>query len=202
MNTKPGPIFYLSMFVMIIITLAMHEAVHWLAGMALGYDMYFLLTYASVLGEGYRSDLDYQLVSAAGPAFTVTLGVFGAWLAIAKKVKFGYELIFVAAYQRLAAMVFSALGVLNDEARISVFLGWEWWILPALVVVPLWILVFLASRALRFGLLVNFLCYVTASLAVTLAVAADGQMFTERPSIFEPLLSDNVRAVIEERRGE
>jgi len=189
MSDKPGPIFYVTIFIVVIVTMLLHEIVHWAVGEALGYDMYFQLTKSGVIEGGWRSDFDYGVVSIAGPIFTFLLGAFGAWLAIVKKVRFGYELIFTSFMQRALAMGMSAIFIPNDEARVSLFLGLEWWIVPLLFVVPLLALTIWASRALKFGLIVNFFCYVTVSLAFTLVVFADGQLVGfDGPSILEPWL--------------
>lgn len=183
------------MFGIIIITMVMHEIVHWLTGRALGYEMYFTLTKAGLIEGNWRNQSDYAIVSIAGPIFTATLGCIGAWLAITKKMAFGYELIFVAFMQRVLAVGMSAIAIPNDEARVSLFLGLPWWVLPLAFVLPLLGLTIWSARVLKFGLLVNFLCYVTASLAFTLMVYADGQLGTKGKSILNPFLPEQVRVM-------
>lgn len=194
MSTRPGLSFYLTMFIIIIATMLMHELVHWGVGTALGYEMYFTLTKAGVVEGGWRSELDYAIVSIAGPLFTLSIGLFGAWLAISKRMRIGYELIFVAFMQRFLAMVMSAIAIPNDEARVSLFLGLSWIVVPLLFVTPLLALTIWASRVLKFGILVNFLCYLTTSIAFTVMVFADGQLTGfAGPSIVDPLLPEAVR---------
>jgi hypothetical protein len=191
---KPGLSFYLTMFVVVIATMILHEIVHWIAGTALGYEMYFQLTKAGLVEGVWRSDFDYALVSIAGPIFTLWLGLVGAWLAIFQKVRFGYELIFTAFMQRALAMGMSAIFIPNDEARVSLFLELDWWVVPLVFVVPLFVLTVWASRALKFGFVVNFLCYVTVSLAFTLVVFADGQLAGfDGPSLIDPFLPEGAR---------
>ncbi len=194
MSTKPGLSFYLTMFIIIIATMLMHELVHWCVGTALGYKMYFTLTTSGVVAGGWRSDVDYAIVSIAGPVFTMVMGLFGAWLAISKRMQLGYELIFTAFMQRFLAMVMSAIFIPNDEARVSMFLGLAWWIVPLVFVLPLLGLTVWSSRVLKFGLLVNFLCYLTVSLAFTILVYSDGKLAgLEGPSILDPLLPEAAR---------
>lgn len=177
------------MFVVVIVTMVLHEIAHWVAGEALGYDMFFQLTKAGLVDGTWRNDYEQALVSIAGPVFTFWLGLVGAWLAIVKKVRFGYELIFTAFMQRAIAMGLSAFTIPNDEARVSLFLGLDWWVVPLVFVVPLLALTVWASRALKFGFVVNFMCYVTVSLAFTLVVFADGQLpGSEAASVLEPWL--------------
>ena len=194
MNPKPKPLFYVTMLIIAIATMLMHELVHYLVGTALGYEMYFQLTKAGIVDGSWRSQLDYAIVSISGPVFTFTVGAFGAWLAIGKRMAFGYELVFVAFMQRFLAMVMSAIAIPNDEARVSLFLGLDWWVVPLMFVAPLLVLTIWASRVLKFGLLVNFLCYVTASIAFTIMVYFDGQMAGfAGPSILDPLLPEAAR---------
>jgi len=182
------------MFVIIVATMLLHELVHWSVGTALGYDMYFTLTKAGVVEGGWRSDLDYAIVSIAGPIFTLAIGLFGAWLAIRHQKRLGYEFIFVAFMQRLIAMALSGVFIPNDEARVSLFLGLDWWVIPTVFVLPLFVFTIWSSRVLRFGVLVNFLCYLTVSVTFTLIVFADGQLVGfEGPSILDPLLPDEAR---------
>jgi len=194
MLSKPGIVFYLSMFALVIVTMLLHEVVHWLIGRALGYEMYFTLSKAGLIEGTWRNEADYAIVSIAGPLFTLTVGAFGAWLAISRKVMFGYELIFTAFMQRFLAMVMSGLFIPNDEARVSLFLGFSWWVLPLAFLLPLLALTIWASRALKFGILVNFLCYLTVSTAFTLAIFSDGQIAgLDGPSILDPLLPEQAR---------
>lgn len=194
MSSKPGLSFYLTMFVISIVTMLMHELVHWLTGTALGYEMFFTLTKSGVVEGGWRSDLDYAIVSIAGPIFTFSMGLIGAWLAISRKMRFGYELIFIAFMQRFLAMVMSAIAIPNDEARVSLFLGLDWWVVPLVFVIPLLVLTIWSSRVLRFGVVVNFFCYLTASIVFTVMVYADGQLAGFKgPSILDPLLPEAAR---------
>ncbi len=194
MSIKPGPSFYLTMFMIIIATMLAHELVHWSVGTALGYEMYFTLTTSGVVEGGWRSDLDYAIVSIVGPVFTLLVGLLGAWLAISKRMQFGYELIFAAFMQRFLAMAMSAIFIPNDEARVSLFLGLSWWVVPLVFVIPLLVLTIWSSKVLKFGFIVNFLCYVTASIAFTVMVYGDGQLAGfEGPGILDPFLPEPAR---------
>ena len=121
--TKPRIGFYATMFVVLFITTFMHELVHLLTALAYGVE-----TFAISLGRvsyqipGDPSDFAVQgaIISISGPLFTLTMGLFGAWLSIARKISFGYDLVFIAFFQRLMAMSMSAItGYHNDEARVS-----------------------------------------------------------------------------------
>ncbi len=122
------------------------------------------------------------------------MGLVGAWLAIGKRMALGYELIFVALMQRFLAMAMSALFIPNDEARVSLFLGFDWWVVPLMFVIPLLALTTWSSRVMKYGFAVNFFCYLTASAAFTVMVFLDGQIVGfAGPSILDPLLPEQVR---------
>ncbi len=179
---------------MIMVVMLLHEGAHWLTGKALGYDVWMKLTKSGLTEGVWQSKRDTILVSAAGPALTITFGLIGAWLSIVKQARFGYELIFVAFMQRFLANVFSAMGAYNDEARISILLGWEWWVVPLAIITPLLALTIWSSLRLRFGLLVNFLCYLTVSMAFTATVYADGEIHSGQDGrgILSPWLPESV----------
>ncbi|NRA30936.1 MAG: hypothetical protein HRU11_11845 [Parvularculaceae bacterium] len=168
--------FFATMAVIAAVTMLLHELVHAGVALALGADAVGVgLTRMRYVGD--LSPIQQQIVSLAGPAFTLGLGFYGAYLAIVKRAALGYELIFVAAFQRTVAMGMSHFtGVHNDEARVSLFFGFDWWVLPAIAVIPAWILFFWSSARLRFGPLTFFLSYVTLSLTYTAIVALDGQL--------------------------
>lgn len=174
---KPGITFYAVMFVMLFLTTVLHELTHLLTALAFGVD-----TIAFGLGRvSYRLPDDFALqttiISISGPLFTLTMGLFGAWLAVNRRMAFGYDLVFVAFFQRLMAMTMSIItGNHNDEARVSMDLGLPWWTLPSVFVTILAVALFASSARLRFGLLVLFLSYVTASLGFTALIYLDGQL--------------------------
>lgn len=178
---KLGISFFIVMFFVTLITMLMHEATHFLVAKAFGIKTIAvgLTQVRYIVPDELISDfaLKQALISISGPVFTASMGLLGAWLAIVKGRAFGYELLFIATFQRfLAAMMSVFTGVHNDEARVSLFLGWDWWVLPAMIITPLFLLLIVAIMRMRFGLLIFFGSYITASLAFTLAVAADGQL--------------------------
>ena len=104
--------------------------------------------------------------------------------------------------QRFLAMVMSAIFIPNDEARVSLFLGLAWWVIPLVFVIPLLALTIWSSRVLKFGLIINFLCYLTVSIAFTMMVYGDGKLagFARAPIAQggQPLCAVMVQAVSRE----
>lgn len=159
--------------------MVMHELVHLITAISLGVETFaFGLARVSYQLPVPASEFATQatIISISGPLFTVALGLFGAWLAVNRKIAFGYDLVIVALFQRLMAMAMSVVtGNHNDEARVSLELGWEWWVLPAVFVSVLAIAFVASTFRLRFGVLVFFLSYFTISVGYTTLIYFDGQ---------------------------
>lgn len=162
--------FYAVLFLVGIGTFFIHELAHWVAGLALGYDM--VATPNHVWSTNPMSARDQGLVSAAGPLVTIVQAIFGFWLVKRRRSPLGFALLYMAFFMRVLAAGMSLFNA-NDEARVSQLLGVGTWTLPLIVVVGLLVLVVAASRALRLGLRDQFFCYVVASVVVTLIVGVD-----------------------------
>lgn len=168
--------FFCLLIIEIFVGSFLHEAAHWLAGELLGYDMQAGIGSARPVGvDQYRSVFDWQVVNIAGPAFTLFAALVGFVYARYLGAAWGYTLVFAAWYQRLLAAVISGISRPNDEARFSILLGWEWWVVPALMVAVLSTLLWLAGRRHNFGWKANVLFYVGCSIGYSLVVFADGQ---------------------------
>ncbi len=127
--------FYAFFAVVTLLGFPLHEAAHWAMGEALGYEMRMSLNRAWPI-DAVPSEAHLFLISAAGPAFTITVGLVAFWYAYARGKALAYPVLFAAWFQRLAAM-FVSLAHPNDEARMSASLGWGTWTLPTIVVVGL-----------------------------------------------------------------
>lgn len=167
-------VFYAQLLLIGIATFAVHEFAHWIIGTALGYDMHFGLN--QVGSSQTFTPLHGLLITGAGPLVTVLQALAGfAWVRRDAS-RIGFATLYMAFFMRLLAAGISVFNP-NDEARMSLQLGLGMWTLPLLVVAGLFVLVFLASRRLRLGFREQFLCYVVASIAVTLMVGADRLFF-------------------------
>ncbi|MEM8771466.1 MAG: hypothetical protein AAGD92_07445 [Pseudomonadota bacterium] len=155
----------------------LHEGAHWLAGELLGYDMQAGFGRAWSVGaiESENPVRDAQIITIAGPVFTVAVAFVGFLLCVFANQLWAYTLIFSALYQRALAMVLSYVSKPNDEARISTSLGWEWWVAPSIVVGFLLVLCVAAAWRHRIGWPVQLLFYVMCSIGYSLVVFVDGQ---------------------------
>ncbi len=162
--------FYFSLFAVGVATFVVHEFAHWLTGVPLGYEM--LASPNNVRPQGTVEHVDLTLILAAGPAITIMQGLIGFTLVRSRRLLFGFALLYMAFFMRLLAAVVSIFNA-NDEARVSSDLGLGLWTIPTLVVAALFMLTYLASRRLKLSFRDQFLCYVVASLVVSLVVGID-----------------------------
>jgi hypothetical protein len=131
-------------------TFAVHEGAHWAMGELLGYDMYLRVNSAGLARGAYESEFQGMLVTAAGPAVTVLQGLIAyaciQWWQSAAAFPF---LLSSFLMRSLAAGV--SISNPNDEARLSMWLGFDKWAVFAAVLVFLLVLVLLAVRRLGLG---------------------------------------------------
>ena len=159
-----------TLFLVGIATFVVHEGFHWLAGTLLGYPMQVSPNQA--WSSAPMTPAHAMVVSIAGPLATYGQAAVGYRWVRARTALVGFAMVYMAFFMRLVAMAVSAFNP-NDEARVSRDLGLGQWTLPAVVVVALLVLVVLASRRLEISRREQFVCYVVASIVVTLFVAAD-----------------------------
>jgi len=147
-----------------------HEACHWLMGAALGFEMRFGLNAVSYLSP--TEPWQRALADIAGPAVTIAQGVIAYVLVMRNGSQKIFAFLYAAFFMRLVAGLVSFMHP-NDEARVSMFLGWGKWTLPVLVAAGLLVLVVKASRRLELGWKDHLASYGDASLAVSLIVGLD-----------------------------
>lgn len=166
--------FYVALLIVVVLTFLAHELAHWLAGTLLGYDMAVSLNGAAPRSGGFLSERDAFIVSGAGPLVTILQAVLAYWWTRRSNHPTAYALLFVAWFMRFAA-AFVSLMHPNDEARMSLQLGWNMWVLPGLVVALLFALTWAASRHLRIGWKTNLAAYMLCSLAFAGIVFLDAR---------------------------
>ncbi len=153
-----------------------HELAHFITGKLLGYQMGMSLNSAFIVEGVYKEEWHQQLVSAAGPLFTI-LQAFIIYSFIRQtKNKYWYPFLFFALYSRILAMVISIVTP-NDEARISAWLGLGYWVLPILVCFTLLILLLKTSKEQRYSLKFNLINYFLTSVFIAGVVFSDQYLF-------------------------
>jgi len=169
-NKRVGPSFYGVFAVAAVAAYLVHEAAHWLVGAALGYPVSYGIN--SVIPGTPMTANDHILMSAAGPAVTVLIGLAAFVMVMRRQSLTAYAVLYFALFMRIVAAGVSVFN-LNDEARISDMLGWGPWALPSAVIIVLLIPTVIASRHLRLSWTVNVLAYVVSSLVATAVVGLD-----------------------------
>ena len=151
-------------------TFIVHEFFHWLAGTLLGYPMRITPNQVGPLST--MLPVHHTVMTAAGPIATYIQAAVGYALVTQRSSMVGFAMVYMAFFMRLIAMGVSVFNP-NDEARISLDLGLGLWTLPALAVGTLFLLVYSSSRRMRITLREQLICYVIASVVVTVFVGAD-----------------------------
>ncbi len=156
----------------VVLSFFFHELAHLLTGELLGYSMKMTLN-SAYLSEGtYQSQWHGQLVSAAGPIFTILSAFFFFYIIRRTNNIYWYPFLFFAFVFRLMAMMVSIITP-NDEARISYWLGLGYWILPLMVCFILLFLLIKTSKEQEYNLKFNLINYLLASVFVTAVVFLD-----------------------------
>ncbi len=150
----------------------LHELFHWLMGNRLGYDMVMTLNSSYPAGGQYRSDADFQLISAAGPLFTLCEAILVFFLMKYRRMILLYPFLFTCFYMRFLAGLISILNP-NDEARISTALGLGEFTLPAVMATILFMLCYSISKKYALGIKFNLANLGLAILFSTMIILSD-----------------------------
>jgi hypothetical protein len=129
----------------VFLTWTLHEFAHWTVGESLGYDMGMTLNSGYPLSGQYLKDLHHQMISAAGPIFTLSEALLVFVLMMQRKRILLYPFIFTCFYMRLFAAIISFLHP-NDEARISTAIGIGKFTLPIIMTAILFGLTYKVSK--------------------------------------------------------
>jgi len=137
-------------FIAVAASWVLHEFAHWVAGELLGYEMGMSLNKTFPVGGSYTNAWHYQVISAAGPVFTLIEALIVFFIMQRKKIIVLYPFLFTSFYMRLFAAVISILNP-NDEARISKAIGLGTYTLPIIMVAILSFLVYKISVKYHFS---------------------------------------------------
>ena len=162
--------YFLITGVAVLLTWELHEFAHWVAGTLLGYNMIMTLNTGYSLEGAYESH--YQIISAAGPIITLLQAVIVFLIMRYRNIIWLYPFLFTCFYCRLFASLMSFIN-LNDEARISNYLGIGTFTLPVIISVILFYLVYLTSRQYGFSKKFNVINLALVILYSSLIILAD-----------------------------
>lgn len=162
--------FYLWLVFAFLVSYLIHETAHWLTAVALGIDAEFHLNAVRYLSP--TAPWQRALIDGAGPALTIAQAIIAFVLVGRGESAKAFAFVYVAAFMRFAAALVSLLNP-NDEARVSMMLGLGKWTLPVLVAGGLILLAIKASKRLHLAWKDQLLCYLVASVAVSVIVGLD-----------------------------
>jgi hypothetical protein len=169
-----GPQFYLLLFIVALPTYLLHELGHWGMGQLFGFEQEFRLNGVSILSPA--TSAQRALTDFAGPAVTLLQG-FIAFSLVRRRASIpAFAFLYQAAFMRVVASLIS-LFYLNDEARLSLFLGLPACVIPVLVSGALIWLACLGSKRLGTTWKDQALCYLVASLSAAAIVGLDMALF-------------------------
>jgi hypothetical protein len=107
----------------VFLTFFFHELAHWTMGEILGYKMTMLINSSDLVdGGGYKYEWHDHLIDIIGPLFTVCQGLAFYLLLNRKDNKIVFPFLLVSFIMRLGAGIINYRN-LNDEGRVSVYLG-------------------------------------------------------------------------------
>lgn len=172
----------IGIFLLVIASFFFHELAHYLMGEALGYDMIMTMNTVNLAdGQSYAADWQRQLVSAAGPIFTMITAIICFVFLSKKDHVYVYIILFIAFIQRFLAASVSLMNP-NDEARISESLGLGTMTLPILVSIALFTLVYLTARKWKYSFKFSLISFFVISLSITALVLTD--QFVIKPWVY------------------
>ncbi len=158
-----------------------HEMAHYIMGTVLGYDMTMTFNTVTLTEGSYSQDWERQLVSAAGPIFTIITALIFFYILLKKDNKYVYILLFIAFIQRFLAAVTSIFSS-NDEARISESLGIGKMTLPILVSLLLFGLVYKIVATYKYHWKFNLINFFIISIFIAALVFIDQTMI--KPMVY------------------
>ncbi|GAB5399271.1 MAG: hypothetical protein Aureis2KO_08560 [Aureisphaera sp.] len=154
-------------------TWIIHEFAHWLTSELLGYESIMRLNgVAPVEGES-PTENHKAIISISGPIITVLQGlVFFLLIQRNQWNKYLYPFLFTAFYMRFLAGGMNFIEV-NDEGRVSEFLGLGTFTLSIVVSVLLFFMVYRVSRKHQLHWKFQFWTFLITTLAITLLIFSD-----------------------------
>lgn len=138
--------YLLIVLVTVLLTWIIHEFAHWLMSKLLGYETTMRINGTFYIDGEYPTDIQKIYVSASGPIIKILQGFF-AYIYLKNRGwnKYFYPILFIAFYMRFLAGLMNFIN-LNDEGRISKFLGIGTYTLSIIVSGFLFYLVFKISK--------------------------------------------------------
>jgi hypothetical protein len=171
-NPKINGKYTLICAIAVFLTWILHEFSHWTAGELLGLPMTMSLNKTYQLRAETSTVINAEIISIAGPLFTLCQAVFVFLLIKKTKNWLLYPFLLVCFYMRLMASVVSFRNP-NDEARVSGLLGIGTFTLPLIFSVILFLLVYQTAKNNKFSIRFNLSTLGLIILFSSLLILAD-----------------------------
>lgn len=153
-------------------TYLFHEFGHWTFGELLGNEMTFSLNH-SAPQSGYFIQRSHALWSAiGGPVFTMVQAAVFLFIASNTKSVYAYSMTFFAVFSRFFAIVFGGMNR-QDEARIAAMLGWNKYLIAAIVLSMLFLILWKSSRMMKLNMKAIGYFVVLGVLAVLMVIGVN-----------------------------
>lgn len=130
------------------ITYLFHEFGHWAFGEYLGNDMTLNLNNSAPQNGHFINDSDALWSAIGGPAFTILQALIFLLLTWLTKSIYAYSFTFFTVFSRFFSIVFGGIN-LQDEASIAEMLGWNMYLVAAIVLTILFLILWISSRIIK-----------------------------------------------------
>ena len=163
----------------VIFTWVIHEFTHWLTSELLGYETIMYLNGTSVTEGENPTQLHQAIISISGPIVTM-LQALGVFIFLIKKNwnKHLYPFLFTAFYMRVLAGLMNFINV-NDEGRVSQYLGIGTFTLSIVISALLFIMVYKTSKKYSLNWKFQLGTYLIIMVASSILILTD-QFFAIR----------------------
>jgi len=167
-----GIAYVLATLAAVVFTWLLHEFSHWATGGLLGDPMVMTLNACYPKSGGYTGSWHEAAISMAGPVVTLTEAVIFYWLLKRSPHKLLFPFLLTCFYMRLLAGVMNFIN-LNDEGRVSRWLGMGTFALPVVISGILFYLVYDIVKTRKFSAKLIVLTLLLIMLFSSIIILAD-----------------------------
>ena len=133
------------------ITYLFHEFGHWTFGEISGNDMTLSLNNSQPQNGSFTHDIDALWSAIGGPAFTILQGLIFLLLTWLRNSIYAYSIAFFAVFSRFFSLAFGGIN-LQDEARIAAMLGYNKYLVSAIVLGILFMILWRCNRMMKINM--------------------------------------------------
>ena len=128
-----------------------HEFGHWTFGKLLGNEMTLSLNNSAPQNGEFINESSALWSAIGGPFFTIIQGLIFLMIIWKTKSIIAYSITFFAVFLRFFSIIFGGIN-LQDEARISIMIGLNKYLIPVIVLLILFLILWSSNQIMRFNL--------------------------------------------------